>query len=131
MRTINVIKSSLLMLTIAVFAVACKPEPPTPPKQPVEGKCEYTGKFVNGACIPSIYNGYVIFDEKNDRYLAPCESDVPIPMHIKGGEEVSYSYEEISINSECEKQIICAAIPDKPYVFVKITCLDRGVTITQ
>lgn len=126
MKTLKLIKTGLAVISLTILAASCKPEPPTPPSPPLGDKCENVGKFYRDVCLPSIFNGYVILDEKNNRYLAPCESEVPIPMHIEPNEEVYYEFEEIDMTSECEKQIICHAIPDKPYKFVKITCLKRN-----
>lgn len=124
MKTINnksVVKLSIITLFIAFVAVSCKPEPPTPPSK---DDCELQGKFTRGLCLPSIFNNFVIIENGTNEYLVPCESDVPAPQHIKDGDNVEFSYEEIPFkDSKCEAMINCDAIPDKPYRFVRITCL--------
>jgi len=123
------VKMGVVALVLSVIAISCKPEPPEPPKPPTKGNCELKGKFTRDVCLPSIYNNFVILDEKNDRFLAPCESDVAIPQNIEEGQLVEYSYEEIPYGGECEKMIICDAIPSKPYKFVRITCITPQVSI--
>lgn len=116
----KILKLGVVTLILSVLVISCKSEPPTPPKK---DNCELKGKFTRDVCLPSIYNNFVILDEVNDRFLAPCESEVPIPQNIKEGQSVEFSYEEIPYGGECAKMIICHAIPNKPYKFVRITCI--------
>ncbi len=127
MRIINklsMLKFSVIALFIASMATSCKPEPPAPPSPPSNGDCELKGKFTRGLCLPSIYHNFVIIEDGTDEYLVPCESVAPIPQKIEDGQRVEFSYEEIDfLDSECAKMINCDAIPDKPYRYVKITCV--------
>ncbi len=125
------IKLSAVALFIAIFAISCKPKPPTPPNK---SNCEAKGKFAKGLCLPSIYNNFVIIENGTNEYLVPCESDVPIPQNIKVGQAVEFSFEEQSLKakgSKCKTFARCYAMPDKPYRYVKITCIKTKSSVNQ
>ncbi len=132
----NNIAIRLVIVALILTFAACKPEPPKPPKQtpptpPSKGNCELTGVLSNDECLPSIYNGLSIIDDATGIFLAPCESDVPIPQNIKNGDKIEFSYEEIPYGSSCEKIIVCHREITSPYKFVRITCFKTKNSTAQ
>lgn len=122
----------VLAITVILGLTACnnpffdwdEPGGGKPGKPPVVNDCSQSGKMVAITCGPSIY-GNLWIQAENNEYLRPCDQSFQtlLPIDLKEGDQVKFSYRKINNCTACKNKITCSAVVPK-HTHVIIDCIN-------